>query len=96
MADGDLTLDLPPRLVFFGFTLLPGGGFIDMVRAVARQRDVHLFLLEPSHLDPGDLRRAGVHPTAGAPRLRSDDSTAAVATNPSSGRGVDCTGRLRS
>ena len=56
----------PPRLVFFGFTLLPGGGFLDLARAVARHRDVHLFLLEPSHFDADDLRRAGLHPPAGS------------------------------
>ena len=82
VAEGDLILDLPPRLLFFGFTLLPGGGFLDATRAVARQRDVHLFLLEPSHFDPEHLRRACVHPPAGTPRLRSDDSTAVVVDQP--------------
>jgi exodeoxyribonuclease V gamma subunit len=82
VAEGDLVLDLPPRLVFFGFTLLPGGGFVDLARAVARHRDVHLFLLEPSRFDSGDLRRTGPHSPDGGPRLRADDSTAVMVEQP--------------
>jgi exodeoxyribonuclease V gamma subunit len=51
VATGALELDLPDRLMFFGFALLPGGEFLDIARAVGQQRDVHLFLLEPSRLD---------------------------------------------
>ena len=82
VTEGDLALDLPARLVFFGFTLLPGGGFLDLARAVAEHRDVHLFLLEPSRFEVADLRRAGPHPATGGPRLRADDSSAAVAAQP--------------
>ncbi len=82
VAEDDVVLDLPSRLVFFGFTLLPGGGFLDLAQAVARHRDVHLFLLEPSRFDPGDLRRAGLRPSNGGPRLRADDSAAVVADQP--------------
>ena len=82
VAEGDLVLDLPPRLVFFGFTLLPGGGFVDLAQAVARHRDVHLFLLEPSRFDSGDLRRTGPHSPDGGPRLRADDSTAVMVEQP--------------
>jgi len=82
VAEGDLVLDLPSRLVYFGFTLLPGGGFLDLARAVARHRDVHLFLLEPSRFDPDHLRRTGLRPPDGGARLRADDSTAVVAEHP--------------
>ena len=82
VAEGDLVLDLPARLLFFGFTLLPGGGFLDLAGAVAQHRDVHLFLLEPSRFDVGDLRRVGLHPGVGEPRLRADDSSAAVVDQP--------------
>ena len=96
VAEGDLVLDLPSRLVFFGFTLLPGGGFLDLAQAVARHRDVHLFLLEPSRFDPGDLRRTGP-PSARwrttAPGRRFDSGGGR--TSPSCGRGVGCTGRRR-
>ncbi|MGO8872223.1 MAG: exodeoxyribonuclease V subunit gamma [Acidimicrobiales bacterium] len=53
---GTLALDLPPRLLLFGFTQLPGEGFLDLAEAVAAQRDVHLFLLQPSHFDPARMR----------------------------------------
>ena len=53
----ELPLELPPRLTLFGFTLLPGGGFLELAQAVAVHRDVHLFLLDPSHFDPDVLRR---------------------------------------
>ncbi len=48
---GHLGLDLPDRLFLFGFTVLPGAGFLDLAKAVADQREVHLYLLEPSRVD---------------------------------------------
>jgi exodeoxyribonuclease V gamma subunit len=82
LARGDLALDLPDRLVLFGFTLLPGGGFLDLARAAAERRDVHLFLLEPSHLDADRLVGLSPRPTGGGPRLRSSDSTATLIDQP--------------
>ncbi len=40
-------LDLPPRLGIFGLTRLPAG-HLQVLRAIADGRDVHLFLLHPS------------------------------------------------
>lgn len=79
---GDLELDLPRRLIMFGFTLLPGGGFLELARAVAEQRDVHLFLLEACHLDAGRLTRGVPRPLHGGQRLRSADPTAALTDHP--------------
>lgn len=44
--DGAL-LDLPERIVMFGFTRLPAG-HLRVLAAMAAHRDVHLFLLHPS------------------------------------------------
>ncbi len=79
---GEHLLDLPPRLMLFGFTVLPAGDFLEVVRAVAVQRNVHLFLLEPTHFDPGALLRCSPPPTGGRGRLRSNDSTAQLANHP--------------
>ena len=75
VAEGDLVLDLPSRLVFFGFTLLPGGGFLDLARAVARApgrpplppRAVPLRLRRPPSDRPPSARRR-----TAAPRRRLD------------------------
>jgi exodeoxyribonuclease V gamma subunit len=80
-AGADL-LDLPPRLVLFGFTLLPAGSFLDVARAVGATRDVHVFMLEPTHLDPGELLAANPRPEDGSVRLRSTDTTAPLARHP--------------
>src|SRR5205085_811387 len=40
-------VDLPPRLALFGLTRLPAG-HLQVLRALAEHRDVHLFLLRPS------------------------------------------------
>jgi exodeoxyribonuclease V gamma subunit len=47
LAAGEVTLDLPGRLSVFGLTALPSS-FLQVLTAVAAQRDVHLFLLHPS------------------------------------------------
>lgn len=40
---------LPPRLVFFGPSLLPtGAGFLEVAEAVAEHRDVLVYVIEPS------------------------------------------------
>ncbi len=59
---GEVLLDLPPRLVLFGFTLLPAGAFLDVARAVAASREVHVFMLEPTHFDPERLLLANPRP----------------------------------
>jgi len=41
------SLDLPPRLALFGLTRLPAGQ-LEVLRALAGARDVHLLLLHPS------------------------------------------------
>jgi exodeoxyribonuclease V gamma subunit len=72
---GVLELDLPGRLLLFGFTSLPGRDFLPLVEAVARERAVHLFLLEPHRFDPDALRTAWPVPSPTRPRLRSEDPT---------------------
>ena len=79
---GDELLDLPPRLVLFGFTLLPAGAFLDVARAVAASREVHVFMLEPTHLDPEQLRAANPLPGDGSVRVRQSDATASLAHHP--------------
>lgn len=82
VRSGDLVLDLPDRLILFGFTLLPGGGFLELAQAVAEHRDVHLFLLEPCLLDTVALGPAISHFPPGARRLRADDRTAELIRQP--------------
>jgi exodeoxyribonuclease V gamma subunit len=65
-------LELPARLGLFGLTRLPAG-HLQVLRALATGRDVHLFLLHPSpalwdaiaaagdEIVPASLRRAGDH-----------------------------------
>jgi exodeoxyribonuclease V gamma subunit len=60
---GRLVLDLPARLAVFGVTTLPNGApFLELVQAMAAQRDVHLFLLDPS---PTTARRVRATTLAG-------------------------------
>jgi exodeoxyribonuclease V gamma subunit len=80
VASGEVALELPPRLLLFGFTLLPGRGFLQLARAVAERRDVHLFLLEPTELATAELLMTGA-PLERA-RLRSGDATADLITVP--------------
>ena len=80
---GDLPLDLPPRLSVFGLPSLPGGaGFVDLAAAVARERDVHLFLLDPSPpTSAAVVRHLRGTPRRG-PRRRSDDLDAELVRHP--------------
>lgn len=49
LRSGDIDPDLPDRLFMFGLTVIPGGpGFIDLAEAVGTQRDLHLYLVQPS------------------------------------------------
>src|SRR5664280_251 len=82
LRSGDLHLDLPDRLLLFGFTLLPGHGFLELAEAVAVHREVHLFLLEPFHFDVGQLHRLSPPPGNAKPRLRSADPTAGLVHQP--------------
>jgi exodeoxyribonuclease V gamma subunit len=68
-------VDLPARLSLFGLTRLPAG-HLDVLRALAAQRDVHLFVLHPS---PTLWERiAGERPIV---TRRRDDPTAALPAN---------------
>jgi len=82
LAAGHELLDLPPRLVLFGFTLLPAGEFLDVARAVAVSREVHVFMLEPTHFDPEQLLLTSPRPADESVRPRSGDTTASVAHHP--------------
>ncbi|MGZ8765675.1 MAG: exodeoxyribonuclease V subunit gamma, partial [Acidimicrobiia bacterium] len=83
VASGDLALDLPARLSFFGLSTLPGGApFLDLVTAAAVHHDVHLLLFAPS---PGMF--AIVRDAVGAGRgseglLRADDSSIELVGHP--------------
>jgi exodeoxyribonuclease V gamma subunit len=79
---GEPLLDLPPRLVLFGFTLLPAGAFLDVARAVAVSREVHVFMLEPTHLDPQQLLLAHPRPEDGTVRPRSNEAVAGMVEHP--------------
>jgi exodeoxyribonuclease V gamma subunit len=74
----DATLaDLPERISLFGLTRLPAS-YLDVVGALAAQRDVHLFLLHPS---PALWEKLGrQHPQRSL--RRADDPTADVPANP--------------
>ncbi|MEA2170454.1 MAG: exodeoxyribonuclease gamma subunit, partial [Solirubrobacteraceae bacterium] len=67
-------LELPERLAVFGLTRLPAGR-VEVLRALAHGRDVHLFLLHPSPALWETL--AGRAPAV----LRKDDDTAELTTN---------------
>ncbi len=82
LRDGEPLLDLPPRLLFFGFTLLPAGDFLEVTRAVAVHREVHVFLLEPTRFDAAALRRSSPPPVAVGARVRVNESTASLAHHP--------------
>lgn len=68
--------------MFFGFTLLPAGDFVELTRAVATWRDVHIFLLEPTRLDPRSLLEWSPTPSDGAGRARGNDPTIEVVNHP--------------
>ncbi len=67
-------VDLPPRLSLFGLTRLPAG-HLDVLRALAAARDVHVFVLHPS---PALWERVSGHPPV---VRRADDRTADLASN---------------
>ena len=71
-------LELPARLSLFGLTRIPRS-YLDVLSAIAEQRDVHLFVLHPS---PALWRRVSQELDNG-PRItgRHDDRTAQLPTN---------------
>ena len=75
---GRLDLDLPRRLVLFGFTALPGRDFPDLLRAVGARHQVHLFLVGPTRFD-GALLRGGVADPDGRPTPPADRGPDGVA-----------------
>jgi exodeoxyribonuclease V gamma subunit len=72
-------VDLPARFSLFGLTRLPAS-YLDVLSALAAERDVHLFLLHPS----AELWSRTASATRGrAPIVRrADDPTAALPRNP--------------
>jgi exodeoxyribonuclease V gamma subunit len=69
---------LPPRLSLFGLTRLPAT-YLEVLRALATHRDVHLYALHPS-LALWD--RIAAVPVPPLPLARVDDPTVEVPTNP--------------
>jgi exodeoxyribonuclease V gamma subunit len=83
VSRGELTLDLPPRLVVFGLTVLQGGpGFLDVVQSVGAggEHDVHVHLLEPS-VSLGARLATGIGDPEVTP-LRADDDTVELVQHP--------------
>ncbi len=76
-ADADL-VELPARVSIFGLTRLPAS-YLDVLRALAVHRDVHLFLLHPS---PVLWDRVAAVVGSEAVVRRVDDPTASVAAHP--------------
>lgn len=77
-----LDRSLPPRLVLFGVSVLPGGvAFLDLVDAVGAVRDVHLYMVEPSPVAAARVAQVVV-PRPDTPRLRADDDTASLVQHP--------------
>jgi exodeoxyribonuclease V gamma subunit len=72
-------LDLPQRISLFGLTRLPSS-HLDVLKAIAAHRDVHLFLLHPSAALWEALAAKVRRPPAGL--LRQDDPTARLPRNP--------------
>ncbi|MDQ6728781.1 MAG: exodeoxyribonuclease V subunit gamma [Actinomycetota bacterium] len=72
-------VDLPNRMALFGLTRLPAG-HLEVLRALALGRDVHLFLLHPS-AGLWDAIAADLGPRR-PPARRSQDRTAAAAAHP--------------
>ena len=67
-------VDLPERISLFGLTRLPAG-HLEVLRALAAGREVHVFLLHPS---PALWERIGSRPPV---VRRAEDHTAALADN---------------
>jgi exodeoxyribonuclease V gamma subunit len=80
---GTLDLALPPRLAVFGLTTLPNGAsFLNLARAIAVHRDLHLFLFDPSPKSTADLRASTVAAAPPPELLRVDDRSADAVHHP--------------
>ncbi|WP_436795459.1 exodeoxyribonuclease V subunit gamma [Actinospongicola halichondriae] len=75
---GTIEVDLPDRISLFGLTRLPAT-YLDVLRAIAVSRDVHLFALHPSSTLWDRVAATSVPPL---PLPRADDPTAGLAENP--------------
>jgi exodeoxyribonuclease V gamma subunit len=83
LASGELAIDLPERITLFGLTSLPGGqSLLDLCTALAVDRQVHLFLLEPTHFDPLSLPELSASALSDGQRLRAEDTSADSARHP--------------
>ncbi|HLI45427.1 MAG TPA: exodeoxyribonuclease V subunit gamma [Acidimicrobiales bacterium] len=80
IAESPELLDLPSRLSLFGLTRLPAS-HLRILEAIARNRDVHLFLLHPSDQLWSSVAEA-LDSVAVPPVARSDDPTATLGVNP--------------
>ena len=91
LIDDPGLIDLPPRLALFGLTRLPAG-HLEILRALAAGRELHLFLLHPSpalwakvaahHGDTGGAARAPAADHSLPPvARRADDPTVGVPDN---------------
>jgi exodeoxyribonuclease V gamma subunit len=72
-------LELPARICIFGLTRLPGS-YLDVLDAIAAEREVHLFLLHPSPALWDRVAPALDGPTRGM--RRADDPTVDETRNP--------------
>ncbi len=79
LGDDGSRCDLPRRLSLFGLTRLPAS-YLQVLHALAVERDVHLFLLHPSPVLWERVAEAAPRPS-GIVR-RSEDDTAEVPRNP--------------
>ena len=72
-------VDLPQRVSLFGLTRLPSS-HLNVLKAIAVHRDVHLFLLHPSDDLWEEVASKAPHPPPSL--LRKDDPTARLPKNP--------------
>ncbi|MBW3548573.1 MAG: exodeoxyribonuclease V subunit gamma, partial [Actinobacteria bacterium] len=79
LAQDGSQCDLPRRLSLFGLTRLPAS-YLQVLHALAVERDVHLFLLHPSPVLWERVAEAA--PRAGGIVRRREDDTAEVPHNP--------------
>jgi exodeoxyribonuclease V gamma subunit len=78
LAQDESLAQLPARISLFGLTRVPTG-HLQVLRALAEQRDVHLWLLHPSPALWDSVARA--LPTVGSVVRRADDRTAELSAN---------------
>lgn len=79
LAAGEVTVQLPPRVCVYGVTAVPIG-HLQVLAALARHREVYLFVLHPSQPLWESVGKWPVQP--GTPHLRSEDPTAWLVDNP--------------